>query len=388
MKKRRKMSSSQIAATAIGLIIVATFVISLVAPGTSNSNTTVPTALPNDSDTSSNQSAPVSAILGIEGKPPLLSGSGLFQAFQPASTRWYVYQDNYAPNENRANLIFRGQCAIIHNFVQLGFNYDTPEELSEAVFNDDYFTTEWLSYPEWELTSRTFDAPYVIMDFDLVGRPEGNCPTDYVGRQISWMENGLLYNVRLVVMKTDKSSLDKLQALTVPSFTTYAYNADIISQQGWRSRSNLDEGYFIVIPSYFLIDTVADYVGTAQMASYQINIETSADTPLASAEEAQAWLMNYRSGITILDNETVEQPFATGYRFSFSFENSDGDSFSGAASLLNDADGKLYVAEIFTSEDDLNFLVENTENANLTSARKMLNSFSVMYTEDTEATDN
>lgn len=386
MKKNRKMSRSQIAATVIGLVIVATFMISLVNPGT-GTNTTVPTVTVSDI-TTNNQSAPVSAILGIEGKPPLLSSSGLFQAFQPASTRWYLYQDNYAPAENRVNLIFRGQCAVIHQFVQLGYNYETPEALSDAVFTDDYFNTEWLSYPEWEMTSRTFEAPYVVMDFDLVGRPEGNCPTDYAGRQISWNENGLLYNVRLVVMKTDRASLDKLQDLAVPSFVTYPYNDAILSQQGWRAQSNLTEGYFIVIPNYFLLDTVADYSGTAQMDSYQINIETAVATPLASLDEATAWLTDFRSGISIIASEVVEQPFATGYRFSYSFENSDGDSFSGAASLLTDAKGKLYVAEIFTSDDGLNFLEEDTENANLTTARKMLHSFSVLFAEESETTDN
>lgn len=385
MNKKRKMSGKQVIATVIGVLIVAIFVVSLVAPGSTNSNTAIPTAGADDSS-ANNQSPPASAILGVEGKPPLLSSSGLFQAFQPASSRWYLYQDNYSPSENRVNMIFRGQCAVIHNFIQLGFNYEDPAELTDAVFTDEYFTIEWISYPQWELTSRRFEGQTVIMDFDLVGRPEGNCPTDYVGRQISWNENGLLYNVRLVVMKSDKASLDKLEALILPSFTTYAHNADIVREQGWRTQSKPDEGYFIVIPNYFLIGPVAAYTGTAQMASYQVNIKITADTPLDSLEAAQAWLMTFRSGLTIIDHKVVEQPFATGYRFSYTFENSDGDGFSGAATLLNDANGKLYVAEIFTSDDDLNFLIEDSEDINVINARKILNSFSVMYTEP--ATDN
>lgn len=358
MRKQQRMRRNQIIATVIGVIIIAVFIIGLVAPDLGTSTTTLETAVPN---TAAPLPTPtlMPASMNVEGQAPYVSLTGLYEVFQPAGTSWIRFQDNYAPPQNRVNVIFRGTCAVIHNFVELGVNFDSPEALSNEKFTEEYFQSEWAQYPSQRLTSKTVEDPYVIMNFDLEGRPEApNCPSEYAGRQISWVQDGLLYNVRLVVPQNDQASLSVLQDLIVPSFVVYKNNMDIVDL-GWQARYVPGGRTMIVLPPGWQSESPAGQrqVYRDPVENYRATIQQFQNAPLVSAEEAQAWLEDYRANITVLGQEAVSQTFANGYIFSYTFENADGDPFSAVISLLNTDNGTLYVADLIAPVSEINFLV-------------------------------
>ncbi len=393
-RKKRRMRTNQMVATAIALFITVTFVIALVVnPSSNNSNDQFNTLPPQATFT---PAPPPPAAEGLqEANTIKVHATGLFQALEPTGSGWQNYQDNFAndqypnndvPNESRANLIYRGRCAVIHYFVEPGRNYPSPQALIDEVFTPQYIEDEWQAYRPIDMIQQEIDDYYVVMDFEMGGTPEqGNCPDDYRGRQISWMDGSLLFNVRLIVADYDSDSLDRLQELILPNFVSYPQNALTLTDN-WRARSNVADGYMIQTPPYWMPDNTAAvdrHLGTNDMEGYTLNILTYADTPLTSIQEAEKWLQDFRPDISLLSHEEVSnQQFAQGYRISYTYRNADGDPFSAVVSLLNDAEDKLYVAELSVPGSGIDFLLDDSEDEIITKAKTIINSFTVMAPAD------
>lgn len=385
-RRKRRMRTSQVVATVVGLFIAITFVITLVVnPGSSSSDPV--SNSPQDLPTPVTPPPPPPEE-GLEPGTVHIHSTGLYQVFEPTASGWLLYQDNYITSQGRANLIFRGRCAVIHNFVEVGMNYPSPQTLIDEVFTQEYLDAEWTAYRDLEMTQQEIVEPYVVMDFVMKGTPqEGNCPDDYLGRQISWMDDNLLHNVRLVVGADDPESLDQLEDLILPSFVTYPQNTQALSEN-WRARSNITNQYLIQIPPYWQPDNAAGQIdrfrGTGDMEGYTVNMLTFADTPLVSLQEAERWLQTFRADTSILSHEAVtEQKFGDGYRISYIFSNADGDPFSAVISLLNDAANQLYVAELSVPGSGIDFLMEPPEEDTVIAKAKMIiESFTVLAPSD------
>ncbi len=387
-RKLRRMNSSQIVATVLGLFITATFVITLVIPNVSSSSNTNTEDLDfltpesQSSDTDNNDPLPVAD--GIEGNPPHLHNSGLFQSFAPLGNWWIHFQDSYLTEENRASTIFRGQCAVLHTIVELGMNYDTPQALADELFTETYFDTEWDQYPAWEITGQRFEDEYAIYDFKLEGdRTSPSCPVDYLGRQISWIEDSYLLTVRIVVPDDDGASLNKINELALAPIVVYPHMIPLL-EQNWLARVSADDLAMMVLPPAWETTEQSGlaqtFTGTEDMTGYRATMLTYAATPLESMEDAEAWLARLRPTAEFFDtNETVDdQEFSSGYRLSYTYADIDGNTFSAVAALLNDSAGNLYVAELITPGRDINFLAEEPADETIANAQLMIRSFTVL----------
>lgn len=377
----RNNNTQKIIASVVGLAIVFIVIVGLVYPGVGATDPTLSTSIPSTPRPPAT-STPAPASYQVEGQVPYISNTGFFQVFQPAGTSWLRYQDNYVPSQNRVNVIFRGDCAVIHDFIQVGINYDSLDTVNTELFTDTYFASEWAQYAAWEISKTANDGQYLILDFELKGRLDApSCPEDYAGRQISWLgENGLLYNVRLVVRKSDQASLTTLQELSIPNFVAYPHNLDVIDR-GWQARYTPAQRAMIVLANTWQSETsagrFASYRGTDKFQGYRVALQEFENTPLATLEDAQAWLQGYRGSAVLLGDESVSQPYANGYILSYSYHNSDGDPFSAVISLLNDEDGKLYSAEIVTPLKDTDLLGDEADE-NIFELQAIIRSFTIL----------
>lgn len=405
MNKKRARRRQQWFAIGVAVLIIGSVVLALIAPGGNLSTG-------DDSDTASNdtndlqQSAIQPAMRGIGGADPYIHPSGLYQVFQPnPDTNWGLDTQSANITGTRATTIYRGNCSVIYTYVDYGISFDTLEAVSENVLTDIYNAAEWALY-EYDETSRTIDDTFIIANYDLVRKEtvdtqDDGCPEDYKGRQVSWLDNGLLYAVRLVVRESDRAALDGLQDLIIPTFVTYPNNVDIVTNSTLRSpiwRTHPDpnspieqtwtsEGSFIVLPPDWRTDSFEvafqAYDGFGIMDGYRLTVRSYPDTSLETLDDAEEWLGSLRLGIEFSDNnEPAEnQRFGTGYLVSYTFQNADGDEFSAVASVLNDENGNLHVAELVTNQDDIDFLDE-PENDAIATAQAIIRSFTITAPDD------
>ena len=400
MNKKSAKRRQQWFAIGIAALLIGTFVISLVSAGGGHS--LFPTDTPDFLDNPDlPQTASIEpAMQGIAGGNPYLHPTGLYQIFQPnPNTNWGLDPQAAKVADTRAITIYRGNCSVIYTYVDYGINFDTLEAVNENVFTSTYDAAEWALY-EYDETDRTVDDSYIVVDYDLVRREtedtqNDTCPENYKGRQISWLDDGLLYAVRLVVREDDRTALDGLQEIILPTFATYPNITELIVDSTVREQTGrihpdpnspieqrwTNENSFIILPPDWRTDSnevaFQAYDGFGTMDGYRVTLRSFTDTPIETLEDVEIWISSLRLGVEFNSNQVVDnQRFATGYIVSYKFENADGDVFSAVASVLNDTDGTLHIAELTANQSGLDLLAE-PENATVSSAQDIIRSFTI-----------
>lgn len=405
MNKQRAKRRQQWFAVGIAVLIISTVVIAMIAPGgnTSLFATDTPDLLNNPAVT---QPVPIEpAMQGIAGGDPYLHPTGLYQVFRPnPNTNWGIDTQAAKVAGTRAITIYRGNCSVIYAYVDYGINFETLEDVNENVFTSTYDAAEWALY-EYTETNRSVGNTFIIVDYDLVRREtedtqNDTCPDNYKGRQISWLDDGLLYAVRLVVRENDRAALDGLQDIILPTFATYPNIAELVVDTTVREQTGhihpdpnspieqrwTSENSFIILPTDWRTDSnevaFQAYDGFGTMDGYRVTVRSYADTPLETLEDIQTWLSSLRLGVEFGSNQLIDnQRFGTGYLVSYTFENADGDVFSAVASIINDKDGTLHVAELTANQGDLDLLAE-PENDVISTAQNIIRSFTITPLED------
>ncbi len=407
-KKRAARRRQQWFAIGIAVFLIGTFLITLLAPGgnTHLFSTDTPDFTENQDQVDTNTSIEP-AMQGIAGTEPFIHPTGLYQIFQPNpnTSNWALDRQTTNVLNTRASTIFRGNCSVIYNYVDFGINYDTLADVSENVLTSTYDAAEWALY-EYEEMDRTIGDTFIVTNYDLERKEdasgvENNCPKDYRGRQISWLDNGLLYAVRLVVRDEDRSALDNLQDIILPTFVIYPNVTSLfINNPGtlnvWRSHPDpnspieqrwLDEGSFIVLPPDWRTDSSSAafqaYDGFGTMDGYRVTVRSYPEITLETLEDIQEWLSSQRLRIEFINDEIAEnQQFGTGYLISYTFENADGDIFSAVASVLNDENGTLHVAELTVNQRGIDLLVETENDDAIARAQNIIRSFTITAPDD------
>jgi len=347
----------------IGVIIIFTFVISLISPGTfqSTSDDDFPTLTPYGTLPSPTQIVlpTPEANPQLEGELPYIHSSGAFQTFKPAGSDWFVDELATLTDTSTARVVIQSssRLAVIHNYIQPGVAYESLDDLSSTYLTNQYFTSAWQDYDSWELTGREITDRAVIVNFNL--RSGGN---EYLGRDITRLEGTTLYVTRLVVPANNPPLLEKLAALVSATFTGFpslqalprewpAYHDQVLGTilkhpAGWQQVAGG--------PGRPVTFTVPADGGEAR-----VRLSAEPDLRLDDAAAAEAWVAEEsetRSGVTILASAPVDHDSGSGYQVAYTFTDTAGDTHSGLAVLLNGAGGTLAVADLQADPPDINFI--------------------------------
>lgn len=352
MRKRGRINKGYIITFGFAIILIATFVISLVAtPGTTNNISDIedfdplptipPTQIPLPTP---EPDGPNLTLRALD-----IQSNGLFQVTVPND--WEIAENRFNPAVPRARITYDSpinlRYSVIDVILDFGINYPSHEALSTDYLTTTYFRSEWSAEYQGMLeTSRTV-GDTITIDFELAASGQG-----FLARQVSWLDNGWLHSVRAVVPSNNPLLLDALIDMIVPTFVSY--NDQRETDFSWTAYTDSEQGFLIRYPNW---QESARSLLTATDLPAQARLRTILAQPLAALEDAEAFVMNtLRPGSEVLSSQVTEREYGSGYLVSFSDVDSDGNPVSGMAALLNDDAGDLYVADIRLEEPTINLL--------------------------------
>lgn len=360
-KRSRSVQQTRILGAAIGLIIILTFMISLIAPDLGRRRNSGSGANPNvilDTPTPLLVAPPPDPDPQLEGKPPYIHSSGYFYVFYPAGDDWTVSEstagDADVTSLNRVFLRSSTKLVVIHNYIQPGVEYETLASLSTNLLTREHFASAWVDYDTWLETNRVVTDDYVITDFALSARG-----IDYLARTTNWLVDDILYAARIVVPNNNPDLLNLLQGYVVEGFVGLPEFQAM--DETWPVFADQELGYAIKYPLSW--QQVAGDIGrpvtfrapTAEGES-TIRCLTTPDYPLEAMEDAEAWLLEEEPTAEVLTTQEVVRGVGTGYQIAYAYTNAAGDVGSGLVVLLNDAAGTLFSANMQLDTPDLNLL--------------------------------
>ncbi|MBN2306225.1 MAG: hypothetical protein JXQ72_17210 [Anaerolineae bacterium] len=363
-KRKRNRQITRIVGSLIGIVLVFTFVLSLLNIDSANNNSPddFPTVTPYGTPVPLPTNTPV-IIPTPNPDPQLVSGpvyvhgSGYFQAIQPVGEDWIV-NENPGGASTFASVAIQNLkwLAVILHEVQPGVEYETFDSLSENYLTTAYFANVWSEYDSWRETGRTVTGNAVTVDFALV-----LTENDYLGQTIMWLDNGWLYSTRLVTPANNPDLLALLADRALSAFKGYHDLQDL--PQTWPVYLDRELGYLIKRPSYWRalagdVGRPVTFSSSPENAAQRVRIWTEPDRPLASEEDVTAWLAKadpVREPLAI--TETVRET-GSGYTVAYTYRDTKGDPHSGLITLLNDAAGTLYAADFQAESPGINLLDE------------------------------
>lgn len=378
LSNKRTRRNTTLLGALLGGIIIFTFVVSLFAnPGTTT--TVVPTsALSTPRPTSIIVPTP-DANPNLEGQLPHIHSSGLFQTFLPRGSEWSIEDNPFDQEGDRLDTVIQStsRLVVLHTYVLPGTEYESLQSLSDNFLNEAYYAAEWSNYGSWEETGREVTDASVTVDFDL-----GADGVSYIARDISRLEGDTLYVARVVVPANNPALLDLLTVDVQATFFSYEQLQAV--PRAWPAYIDQQLGFVLKYPADWQI--VAGAPGrpaTLRSGSGQpeatIRLEAHAGAPLASADEAEAWVAALDETITVQGSTALEHPTGTGYEVAYESRDAAGDRHSGLVVLLNDAAGSLFVANLQLNAGGLNLIdAESLDAAQLEARSAVLDGFMVL----------
>lgn len=226
-------------------------------------------------------------------------------------------------------------------------------EALDARFDETYLSTSWSRYGAWDETARRTEDDRLILDFNLTLNRQ-----QYIARQISWTDGEWIYSTRAVAPANANQLVVHLVNGMADSLIPFKQFAG--TPFNWTAHYDDVANHIIRFPStWSVVDNVAggptSIVGPNGEA---LRLEQVSGATIASAEDAEAWVMQRQPNATILTTAEVTRGEASGYSVAYSFSTVDGDAQSGLAVLLTDSDGTVHAANLrFAAADvDLNTL--------------------------------
>jgi len=367
-RKRARQSATAVGALLV-VIVILTFVISLIAPGgKSGSNQSLPTFTPLGTPPPPTEVVfpPPEPNPQLEGELPYIHSSGYFRTFQPAGSDWVIDEGGLVSASSYARTVIQSsqRLAVIHNYIQPGVEYESLDSLSKDFLTEQHFAGAWADYESWQETGREITADSVIIDFDLVAGGK-----HYLARSTYRPDGSWLFVTRLVVPSNNPGLLDLLQTLVIPAFVGYH---DLLALPvTWPAYIDQQLGFVLKHPPGWVV--VAGDKGRpvtfsleSDQAGNTIRVWTVSNQAITSADETQAWVSENEPGATILGANPIQREAGNGYQVAYAFRDAAGDAHSGLIVLLNDHVGTLFVGNLQIAPPDLNLL--NTENLNQTDA--------------------
>lgn len=390
MSRRRRRQRATFIGAAIGLMVIFTFVISLINPdfGT-NTNTSDDVTL-----ITPGTAEPTRVIVPtpdpdpqLEGEPVYIHSTGYFQTFRPAGDDWYIDDTPIDDQASRLSLVMQSQerLVVLHNYIQPGVEYESLESLSENFLTAEHYAGEWSRYGSWQETGeRQITDNRITINFRLEAED-----TPYIGRDVMWLDGTWLYVSRVVVPSNNPALLDTLDQLVISNFIGY-HDIQALPRL-WPVYTDQQLGFlFKYDPGWQLaaggVGRPVTFNSTVEATRGTTRVWTVPERLIESPEAAEAWLTETSPNATILGSGTIEREFGSGgYQVSYRFQDDSGDAHSGLVVLLNDDAGTLYIADLHLDAPNLNLLSdENLAPEQMTTRQGLVEGFTILPLEARE----
>jgi len=377
--KQRRARRATLFGTAVGVIIIITYVITLVAPdlGSSSSSSNDNSSLDNPLEiepTDIQVPEPIdNPQLGSQ--PPFIHSSGYFQTLWPGGADWYL--DSAPVEETTYGAVFKSgdQLAVLHTYISQGVSYDTLDSLSQNYLTETYFDQVWSGdetisgYEDWEENGRQITDNAVVTYFDLESQG-----ASFLGRDITRIDGNWVIVARIVVPANNLPLMNGLNDLILPVF--YIYHDLLNLPAAWPTYIDSVSGFMIKYPQTW--ERVAGRTGEnvtlrpTAGSDNSIRAWVVPNQPLASPEDAAAWMTQTEPTASILQTVELQHEFGGGYAVSYSYEDEAGALHSGLVALLNDSENNLMVARLRVNQPDLDLLNLDSLSSDLTEARQII----------------
>ncbi len=363
LSRKRSRQRATLIGAAIGVVIIVTFVLSLIAPGSGSRTRTV-------SDDLLGTPPPTALVVPtaepdpqIAADTPYIHSSGLFRVFRPAEQGWTLDENASVNASTIASVVIQNsrRLIVIHNYIRPQVEYETPQALSENFLTVQHFASAWQDYAQWEETARDIQGNKVIVDFAL-----RQLEVDYIARVAYWVQDGWLFVARVVTPANNPLLLERLFAQVVEGFV--GFDALMALPADWTAQVDQRLGYILRHPNDW--QHVAGDVGRpvtftvkSDAGTWRARAWAEADQSLVNEEAARAWLLENRDGAEVLSVQPVKRGAGEGFALAYTFLSTTGDPQSGLMLLLNDAAGTLFVADLQAPLPDVNLLGDDVSDA-------------------------
>lgn len=169
--------------------------------------------------------------------------NGLFQITTPLG--WDTYNSTFDTTVAMARLSFRNleRLSVIEALLRYGVNYPDLQAVSTELINDSFLINAWGDYDGFTETSRSITDDQLIINFDLVANR-----TEFLGRQVAWMQADWLYMIRYVVPSNYPALLDAVDAMVSPTFIGYEDQRD--KTPTYSSYMDFSQGFLVRHPAW------------------------------------------------------------------------------------------------------------------------------------------
>ncbi len=351
-KRNRRLATA--IGTVIALMIVFTFVLSLINPGvvTTDDFEDFPTFTP-----AGVEFPPPDPNPALDGEPPYVHSSGYFQTFRPFGTDWTVAEDSTAQSDTVLSVVFQSseRLAVVHNYIRRGVEVESVQSLDQEYLTEAHFAESWIDYESWEETSRTVGEDSVTTEFALVS--EG---AEYLGRDITRLgEGSWTFVTRIVVPGNNPGLLDTLESYVVPAFVGYPQLQAL--PQEWPAFADHEFGYLFKRPNEWQrvaggAGSPATFTPSRDADAGLVRVWAEGDRALDGASDAEAWLVELVPDAEVIGIDPLVQGEASGFQVAYSFRDLDGDPRSGLFVALQREDGAALAANLQVRETDVNLL--------------------------------
>jgi hypothetical protein len=181
----------------------------------------------------------------------------------------------------------------------------------------------------------------------------------YLGRQVTKIEGDWLLTLRLVVPNNNSALLDTLQSMVIPRY--HVWTQATIVPLSWASIADSAAGYIIKYPPDWKRaggSPGSPYTVVGTLGSNNVFLETQAipNKSVKTDADARAWVMASWPKATIQTVSPATSGQTTGFAISYANVDTDGNQASAVVTLLNGANGTLYVANLQSSARGQDFL--------------------------------
>ncbi len=267
-----------------------------------------------------------------------LHESGLFTIGAP--TGWSPGSGSNSADEIRASLTNADLLSVIEVRISKDRAGLADSEALSAYLDSAWLGSTWSGYSRWDETGRKITADDIVqIDFNLArGR------SHMIARQESWLEDGDIYSVRVVMAENAPQELKFVLQGVADSIERLPIYAE--APFGWEVYfDNLDK-HIARYPAEWEVTDAAEGVPATIVGDAGSLVLSTVDVAINSDAEAIDWIQSWRSGVTARSVEAVEVDGNAGYKVSYLLASLDGETESGLAIMLNGADNRLHVANL------------------------------------------
>jgi hypothetical protein len=298
---------------------------------------------------------PLTDFSSVKFDQDYLHSSGLFSVAQP--TGWTIASP--VSNSNGAEITMNNGnlLSVIQVSLQIaGEPIDTLDKL-DALYTSASLNSSWSYYrrdPQTGLNYRETDRKrsdnQIILDFQL----QNNRQQTFLARQVAWADGMWVYSVRVVMPENAIDALKFMVDSLVPTVKGYPSVLDD-TPPDWNAYFDPTVNYIIRYPSTWIMDDG----GPGRPTSFSgdnavLRVETLPGVKAEDEAAARAWVEASRAGVSIVSVKPATRGEVSGFSVSYKFSDADGNPQSGAALLLNGADG-LHVANLRVTAADVDF---------------------------------